>query len=216
MSEQIGLRRDAAFAEPRSERSTAVKCTQADHYISTTARSDTWVLPIRLSLFKSLSWTAVQMRVANRRPCSVLKGPSLLSEPNRFKYLYCFFSALSVHADSPPSLRNAFFLLPHCFAHHFVLPLTACLCVCAGFCVCVRDRESCPAVCASGRFFRSILQCRCRCSFLFHSSAWLGTQRRGRKSGCSSIKGLVCPLWCDAAVHFGYKDAAFLSLRSEK
>lgn len=137
MSEQIGQRRDAAFAEPRSERSTAVKCTQADHYISTTARSDTWVLPIRLSLFKSLSWTAVQMRVANRRPRSVLKGPSLLSEPNRFKYLYCFFSALSVHADSPPSLRNAFFLLPHCFAHHFVLPLTACLCVCVRAFVCV-------------------------------------------------------------------------------
>lgn len=51
MSEQIGLRRDVAFAEPRLERSTAVKCTEADHYISTTARSDTCVLPIRLSLF---------------------------------------------------------------------------------------------------------------------------------------------------------------------
>lgn len=111
-----------------------------------------------------------------------------------------------------PSLWNAFFfLLPHCFAHQFVLPLAAGLCVS----VFVTVSHAQPRVC-TWNVFRSIPQCRCRCSFPFHSSARLEAQRRGRESGRSSIKGLVCPLWCDAAVHFGYKDAAFLSQRSKK
>lgn len=70
MSEEIGLRRHVAFADPRLERSTAIKCTEADHYISTTARSDICVLPVCLSLFKSPSWTALEIRLVNQDPVS--------------------------------------------------------------------------------------------------------------------------------------------------
>jgi len=55
MSEEIGLQRHVTFPDPRLEGSTAVKCTEADHYIRTTARSDICVLPVCLSLFKSQS-----------------------------------------------------------------------------------------------------------------------------------------------------------------
>lgn len=55
MSQEIGLQRHVAFADPKLERSTAVKCSEADNYISTTARSAISVLPFSLFLFKSPS-----------------------------------------------------------------------------------------------------------------------------------------------------------------
>lgn len=55
MSEEIGPQRHVAFADPELERSTAVKCSEADDYISATARSAISVLPFSLFLFKSPS-----------------------------------------------------------------------------------------------------------------------------------------------------------------
>lgn len=61
--------------------------------------------------------------------------------------------------------------------------------------------------------FRSVLWHRR--IFIFHWSAFEGVQRGGQKCGYTSIKTLVCPLWCYAAMHFSYKVTAFLSERTE-
>lgn len=68
MSQEIGLQRHVAFADPKLERSTAVKCSEADNYISTTARSAISVLPFSLFLFKSPSGTALKIRVLHQDP----------------------------------------------------------------------------------------------------------------------------------------------------
>lgn len=107
MSEEIGLQRHVAFADPRLERSTAVKCTEADHYISTTARSDICVLPACLSLFKSPSWTALDIRVLNQDTVPFTKPMLLFPEPNGFK---CFLPYLFWQI-SPLFLKCIF--LPH-------------------------------------------------------------------------------------------------------
>lgn len=53
-------------------------------------------------------------------------------------------------------------------------------------------------------------------TFPFSWSALVGAQRKGRKCGYTSIKTLVCPLWRYAAMHFGYKETALLSPRTEE
>lgn len=95
MSEEIGLQRHVAFTDPRLERSTAVKCTEADHYISTTARSDICVLPVCLSLFKSPSWVALDIRVVNQDPVPSTKPASLFPGLNGFKCFCLIYSGRS-------------------------------------------------------------------------------------------------------------------------
>lgn len=136
MSEEIGLQRHVAFTDPRLERSTAVKCTEADHYISTTARSDICVLPVCLSLFKSPSWTALNIRIVNQDPV-----------PFANQY-HCFQNwmnlnvfALSILADSPFLFSKCiFFSTPYCFARHSFF---------FNYCVCVSDWEVYWGLCGS-------------------------------------------------------------------
>lgn len=132
MSEEIGLQRHVAFADPRLERSTAVKCTEADHYISTTARSDIRVLPVCLPLFKSPSWTALDISVVNQDPVPFT---------NQHHCLKLF--ARSLLADfSPLSFKCISISLPYCFPlqtsffNYYV-------------CACARERELCRGLFAS-------------------------------------------------------------------
>lgn len=152
MSEEIGLRRHVAFADPRLERSTAVKCTEADHYISTTARSDICVLPVCLSLFKSLSWTALEIRVVNQDPVPFTKQCCCFQKQTDLNTF-----AVSIQADFSSHFEMLFFFFFKAilFCSPFLILLT----------VCVWATEIYAEACVQAECFGSILQCRC--SFLF-------------------------------------------------
>lgn len=197
MSEEIGLQRHVAFTDPRLERSTAVKCTEADHYISTTARSDICVL-LSASLYLSHHhelpwelglWTKTLFHLQSSFPVFRMDSNNVF---------------LSILADPPFLFEIHFLPLPYCFSlYSFSFSFDYCVCVwdinrgLSGSRLCLNQFCSIGAV------------------PFFNWSAWEDVQRRGRKCGCTSIKSLVCPLWCYAAMHFSYKEAKLLSLRIE-
>lgn len=113
--------------------------------------------------------------------------------------------ALSILADSPSFFCTLLFHSPFFFLYL--------LCVYV-FCVCARMwLRGIWRLVWRHNVLRSVLQHRSR--LLFTEVHGKAHKEEGRKCGCTSIKSLVCPLWCYAAMHFSYKEKVLLSLRIE-
>lgn len=187
MSEEIGLQRCVTFPDPRLEGSAVVKCTEADHYISTTARSDICVLTVSVSIFVTII-NCLCVKVVNQGPVpSSSKHHSFDNQVElNVLYLICAFRF-------PIFLPLVSLLSSHSLTIAFVRGLFWVLCRST---VCLYQFFSAGAV-------SFLLKCIGR-STKKRSKVWLHFNKEP-----------VCPLWCYAATHFSYKETPLLPLRTK-